>query len=582
MTLSLCRVAPVCTAFALICLQAQAQNVLPFPLVPIADHGPTGALELQPRTERLGALAAIDDVVFEAVALPGGRTVELQLERIDLPALGNLHVDGEPAEALASDLTLWRGIVSGSPHSSVVLGFSRYGSRGWIRDGHEVVHLLAGPGDGGDWSHSRSEMWTESALNALGMSQGEFCTELVPGDDPLQAVPVHVVQDEPQTIGVGAPQQLVCKIAFETDYQLFQVFGDLAAEQVYMQTLLGAISDRYIEQIQTRLEIAYIAFYTDPADPWTVVDGGGSSGDILGEFRSAWSGSPFPGDANLAHLISGDGSGGVAYLDVLCNDDWGFAVSGSINSNVSFPVMQNPSNWDFMVIAHELGHNFGTSHTHNYCPPIDECAPAAYWGSCQDEVTCINDGTIMSYCHTCAGGTGNITTYFHPIVADVMRAGAEGSCIPVDTETGAFCDATDGSLASCPCGQGDPDSGCEIAQGTGGVQLNLVSQSLAPQNGVTMTGTGFPAAQLPAVVVIRANSIEPSPVTFGDGLRCVGTPVVRLGGVVAFGGTSIHSFGHGMAAGSGDFYYQLWFRNTPAMSCTPDAFNLSSGRTLSW
>jgi hypothetical protein len=583
MTLPLRRVAPVCTAIVLVCLQAQAQDALPFPLQPVVDNGPMGALELEPRTERLGALASIDDVVFEDVLLPGGRTVQLQLQRVELPTFNNLHVDGEPAEPLVTDLTLWRGTVTGSPHSSVTLGFSRYGSRGWIRDGQELVHLLAGPGDGGDWSHSRSEMWTETALNALGMSMGEYCTQLTPGDDPLQDVAVEVVQNEPQTIGVGIPPQLVCKVAYETDYQLFQVFGSLIAEQVYMQTLLGAVSDRYVEQIQTRLEVAYIGFYTDPADPWTVVDDpASSSGDILGEFRGAWAGSPLPGDANLAHMISGDGSGGVAYVDTICNGDWGFAVSGSINGNVNFPVMQNPSNWDFMVIAHEFGHNFGTYHTHNYCPPIDECAPEGYWGSCQDEVACINNGTIMSYCHTCSGGTGNITTYFHPQVVDVMRAGAENSCIPLDSQGSSFCDASDGSLASCPCAQGNPDSGCEIAQTTGGVKLDLVAQDTAPSNGVTMVGTGFPTAQLPAAVVIRARTIEPSPVTFGDGLRCIGTPVVRLGGVVAFGGTSMHSFGHGTGAGSGDFYYQLWFRNTPGMFCTPGAFNLSNGRLLSW
>ena len=51
---------------------------------------------------------------------------------------------------------------------------------------------------------------------------------------------------------------------------------------------------------------------------------------------------------------------------------------------------------------------------------------------------------------------------------------------------------------------------------------------------------------------------------------------------VAIGGVSRHEIGHGTMAGSGTFYYQLWFRNTPAMFCTPDAFNLSNGRALSW
>jgi hypothetical protein len=34
--------------------------------------------------------------------------------------------------------------------------------------------------------------------------------------------------------------------------------------------------------------------------------------------------------------------------------------------------------------------------------------------------------------------------------------------------------------------------------------------------------------------------------------------------------------------GSGTFYYQLWYRSLPIMFCTPEAFNLSNGRALSW
>ena len=37
----------------------------------------------------------------------------------------------------------------------------------------------------------------------------------------------------------------------------------------------------------------------------------------------------------------------------------------------------------------------------------------------------------------------------------------------------SFCDGSDGSLAACPCGnQGNPDTGCDIPQATGGVSKN--------------------------------------------------------------------------------------------------------------
>lgn len=147
----------------------------------------------------------------------------------------------------------------------------------------------------------------------------------------------------------------------------------------------------------------------------------------------------------------------------------------------------------------------------------------------------------------------------------------------------AFCNAADGALASCPCGNtGAPDTGCDIQQQTGGVLLAVVKQVTSLQNRVSVTGTGFPVSTTPTAIVLRDFQLEPVPVVFGDGIRCVGVPLVRLAATFASGGVSTHSFGHGVMAGAGDFYYQIWFRNAPAMYCTPGAFNLSNGVTLTW
>jgi hypothetical protein len=170
-------------------------------------------------------------------------------------------------------------------------------------------------------------------------------------------------------------------------------------------------------------------------------------------------------------------------------------------------------------------------------------------------------------------------------VSALHAAGAAGKCFPSTPSCPSVCDASDGSLTSCPCSNpGNPETGCDIQQGTGGVGLSVVSQEITPQNRVTWSGTGFPAASAPASIVIRAASLDPgSPIPFGDGLRCIGTPLVRLAATFASGGAVTHAHGHGSMAGSGAFYYQLWFRNTPAMYCDPAAaFNLSNGRILTW
>jgi len=151
--------------------------------------------------------------------------------------------------------------------------------------------------------------------------------------------------------------------------------------------------------------------------------------------------------------------------------------------------------------------------------------------------------------------------------------------------SGTFCDASDSTLGSCPCANpGLSDTGCEVQQATGGVRLDVLTQETMPLNRATVTGTGFPVASTPTAIVIRATGLDTgSPVVFGDGLRCIGTPLVRLAATFASGGRSIHTHGHGTGPGSGTFYYQLWFRNTPIMFCDPAAaFNLSSGRTLVW
>jgi hypothetical protein len=160
------------------------------------------------------------------------------------------------------------------------------------------------------------------------------------------------------------------------------------------------------------------------------------------------------------------------------------------------------------------------------------------------------------------------------------------------SEFPSFCDASDQALASCPCSNpGLPDSGCDIAvpamQGggtSGGVRLDVLAQEVSPSNRVTLTGTGYPPASTPSSIVIRASSLDSAaPIIFGDGLRCVGVPLVRLGGAPATVGVSTHIFGHGAMAGTGPFYYQLWFRNAPLSFCDPtEAFNLSNGRTITW
>jgi hypothetical protein len=75
--------------------------------------------------------------------------------------------------------------------------------------------------------------------------------------------------------------------------------------------------------------------------------------------------------------------------------------------------------------------------------------------------------------------------------------------------------------------------------------------------------------------------------TFGDGLRCVGGSVRRLGVRFATGGTASLGGGApsvaqvGGVSSAGVRQYQAWYRNAAAF-CSPSTFNLTNGVEVLW
>jgi len=417
----MCAVARTLVPLLALAAPAAAQIELPSPLVPIAPGPVAGSIDLEVDPALVGSLAAEDEVVLRDFSLADGRGVDLVLGRAPFDFAGvGVFVDGARADWDAGDMTLWQGSVRGVPVSEVFLALSSRGCYGWVYDGLEYTHLAARPGASGDWSAPGARVFDDRALMAVpgGRASAVWC-----GADALTAGRGRDAVLGGRTYTPG--KTLECKVAVETDYQLYQVWNDLAAEQSYLIALLGAVSARYFTQVDVVLSFPYVMFYTSSSDPWSTPDIPGSAYDMLLEFQGAWANN-IPAGAHLAHFVSGANlGGGYAFIDVLCDPANAFAVSGNVTGGVTFPVQQGSNNWDFVVLAHETGHNFGAQHTHWYCPPLDECGP-----NCNGVTNCTSQGTVMSYCHLCTGGMSNITTYFHPTIAGIMRAEADASCLP--------------------------------------------------------------------------------------------------------------------------------------------------------
>ncbi len=519
-----------------------------------------GAVHLRPDLAGIRALEARTSVRFAAVPTSGG-PVELVLERIPLERFAHdmlLKIDGVQRELPDLDLTLWHGSVEGVDGSSAYFAFSPHGSRGWIHANGKFEHMLARTND---WNAAEALFASEELLNARGDELRHACRseELA---QPAGARPAPI----PTGTSSLATTTLACRVSIETDWQLTERFnGSASATLAYVLSLWGAGSQRYYEQIDTVLEIAQLSIYSNSNDPWTTADNGGNSIDMLYAFQASWQGA-IPSNGNLGHFLSGANlGGGVAWLDVLCNQTYGFGVSGNLSGQTTFPVTQGPLTWDFVVVTHELGHNFGSSHTHNFCPPLDECAPNGYFGQCQTQQVCSSSGTIMSYCHLCGGGMNNVSPYFHPECVNVMRARAAQSCMNFFcTQPTSYCTANPNST------------------GLGATISALGSNSLAAAN-LTLRATNLPTNTI-GLFFYGNNKTNTA---FGNGVRCVNGTVFRLptstsgsGGVLSRAlnfSTAPIGAGPGRLTAGSVWHFQAWYRN-PAGGGS--GFNLSNALTL--
>ena len=214
------------------------------------------------------------------------------------------------------------------------------------------------------------------------------------------------------------------RIAIDTDVEFLALFANNQAAAIgYVGTLFAALSDIYPRDTKLHPGMAFLRLWTDGTDPWNAT----STSTQLTEFRTYWEQQTETAPRESAALLSGRGlGGGIAWLNAGCGS-FAYSVSANLAGSFPYPLLDNnDSNWDIMVVAHELGHNYGAPHTHNYTPPADGCG-----SSPQDCSAATTDlGTIMSYCHTCSGGMANMNLYFHPLNVGSIQSYLQSAACP--------------------------------------------------------------------------------------------------------------------------------------------------------
>jgi hypothetical protein len=392
-----------------------------------------------------GEELAVEGLWLERDAAP----VALELERVEVWAPGAvIEVDGERRPAPRS--AVFRGRVRGFPGSIAVVTVAEDGQTdGLVLRAGEGWALGRERGGAGGMASRRADMAALDKPFTCGNEDARF--RGLAALEPTPDEPVPPFAEPPPAADSGALSALTAAshaavpytalLALETDAEYYSRFSGRANPQAaaldYLGLLIAYADVVYSREVSTAMRIGYTRLWTGgtAADPWTVTS---SPVDALYQFQSHWNANMRHVQRTAAHFVSSKNmGGGVAYVGTLCqaytnpggSNDYGLSASISGGFSWTGNPAANPAAvvWDVIVVLHELGHNFNSPHSQDYCGlggsnhPIDRCYPsAAGCGAATGLPSCSaptphfsgGAGTIMSYCHFQPGDYSNIALTF--------------------------------------------------------------------------------------------------------------------------------------------------------------------------
>ena len=346
------------------------------------------------------ARASAPGTLFRITGLPGaaGEALTLDLETATLFAPDfHLYVDGrDRGNEAVSRLTLLRGTVEEWPRSSVALTLnSETGAwSGTVVAGDRLYEVSVPAGAKAQGPIARSAVVRQAAVDPL--AKGDLTDVLEPPAGLSKAL-----SDKGKLI-VPPGSEFQATIAVESDYELYALYEDVDAATEYLTSLIAGVSELYFRQLGISLTVSSLSLYTSADDPWNAPNPhSGATADVLCEFSSFWQKfrpvKTYP--RNGAVFFTGKSSddiGGQAWRSSLCN--YTTRPSSCPYGGYGIVVISRRKGTDTFVTAHELGHVFGSRHTHCYDPPIDQCHTGEQFCYSGAESTPEDGGSVMSYC----------------------------------------------------------------------------------------------------------------------------------------------------------------------------------------
>ena len=368
----------ICVLVLLVGCQNTGQATLPPPAQGNIVHAASPNLPAVARGVPQGGLFVVENLQLEGVG-----NVRLDLKRFDVFTDDVQIVIDERPTSVRPTAIYFKGIVNDDPNSIAVLRVSPDGAVGGniLRQG---------------------ELWELSRNNGA-VTSAPVAYEDLPL--PLEKDTL-VAPDSNENFTIIEPMmasniEYEARIAVETDYEFYEAMGSTQAALDFIGDAFAFASTVYETEANTRLSVTYISLWTEgpESDPWD-----DTTLDREEDFAAFWRANRQNVSRTLAHMIVGRANYcGVAWIDVLCNTRYGYGYTHELCI---------PGRYS---LIHELGHNFGSLHTSEYCgvagnpEPVDTCTPQEK-GKCKREASmpagCPGPGeacvTVMGYTSGCA------------------------------------------------------------------------------------------------------------------------------------------------------------------------------------
>ncbi len=253
-------------------------------------------------------------------------------------------------------------------------------------------------------------------------------------------------------------RQIVVAVDTDNEFNWKRFSNNTGDAEDWIADLFAEMTTLYERDLNLRILKGDTTLRLDPDapdefddDPYTIL---GSPVDTphLDEFGDYWAANMGTISRTFAMLLSGKSpnphsSSGIAWVDGYCEKQ---SYGGGYSVSQIFTASYIPLLNSLRVIAHELGHNLGSQHTHCYSPPVDYCY-ACESGCYSGTVACPSggQGTLMSYCHvqtnpaSCSATCGDNAAELHTRVSALMDTYVTAhtpSCVSLVSDDGIFDD----------------------------------------------------------------------------------------------------------------------------------------------